>query len=707
MKEYTIEELNELYTNGEQEDKEVFSEMRSNIQLVAGEHYSKKSLDKYFNRVRPANLPDSQRLRLTKNHMQKIAHHYEEAIMSASPGVKIVPQIDSELQDQKDAELNESVWRYVKHKHKLRDKIRQFVKDFVEIGEVCCKVFWDPMAGDFVGYAQKIDEMGNPAFDGMGQPVADENSPIFGGDISFERVFGFNVFRAPGSKSMEDSSFIGIRKMSDLKELKKLYENDPEKLKALEESSKEEFVVFDSAKSTYTRTKNQVLVKEYYFKPCQEYPLGYFYITTESGILEQGELPFGIYPIVWRGFDLYPTRPRGYSIIKRVRPYQAELNRASSQQATHQVTLADDKVIYQAGTKLSPGALLPGVRGITYQGQAPTILEGRTGEQFTGYIQSTITEMYQVAELEELTLEETSASQVDPWANLFKSIKNKKKFSQYGESIESFLVEMCEKSLETLKQYLPDDALIQMVGRKEMVNIAEFRKTTPLSYQIKVEAMEDTLETQMGRQLTITHILQYVGKQLPEEAIGKLMRAMPFGNFEEGFDEFTIDYDNCRNDMLALERGEPVMFSESDNHKYYIQRFNSRVKKPDFRYLDPMIQQNYMQKIQLHEQALAKQIEIERAAQSEMIPTSGPMIGVDMYVENKEDPAKAPKRARLPSAAVEWLVKQMEAQGQTMDKLEKLDKNNLANIASMLLSSSAQGNAQGGIVNGPNQPGSF
>lgn len=702
MKKYTVEELNELYTSAEQEDKEVFSEMRSNIQLVAGEHYSKKSLDKYFNRVRPQGMSEPQRLRLTKNHVQKIAHHYEEAIMSAAPGVKIVPQIDSELQDQKDAELNESVWRFVKHKHKLRDKIRQFVKDYTEIGEVCCKVFWDPNEGEFLGYGQKMDEMGLPLTDQMGNPVPDEGTPIFSGDFVFERIFGFNVFRAPGAKSMEESSFIGIRKMSDLKELKKQYEDDPEKLKYLEEASKEEFVVFDSAKSGYTRTKNQILIKEYYFKPCLQYPMGYFYITTENGILEEGELPFGIFPIVWRGFDLYPTRPRGYSVIKRIRPYQAELNRASSQQATHQVTLADDKIIYQAGTKLSPGAILPGVRGITFQGQAPTILEGRTGEQFTGYIASTISEMYQVAELDEISQEEPSASQVDPWANLFKSIKNKKKFAKYGEGFESFLVELCEKTLALAKYYLPDDVFIQMVGRKEQVNLAEFRKTTPLSYQIKVEAMEDTLETQMGRQLTATHIMQYVGKQLPEESIGKLIKLMPFGNFEEGFDEFTIDFDNCRNDMLALERGEPVMFSDSDNHQYYIKRFNSRMKKPDFRYLDPMIQQNYAQKLQMHEEALAKQIETERAAQSEMIPTSGPMIGVDMYVENKEDPTKAPKRARLPSAAVEWLVKQMEAQGQTMDKLERLDKNNLANIASMLLSSSnAQGNAQGGNFNGP------
>jgi hypothetical protein len=705
MKPKKITELNQLYAEATTEDKELYSEMRSNILLVAGEHYAKRAPDKFFTNLRNTkDISDTQKLRITKNHVQKIAHHYEEAIMSQSPWVRVVPQLDSELQDQKDAELNQSVWEYTTYKQKLRDKVREWVKDYVEIGEVAVKIFWDPSKGEFLGYGQKVNEAGEPEVDEMGQPVPDDDQAIFSGEIEFERIFGFNLFRAPGAKSMHESNFVGIRKMVDLKELKEKYEDDPEKSKYIQEASKEEFVVFDSARGNYRKTKDQCLVKEFYFKPCHEHPQGYFYITTESGILEEGELPFGIFPIVWRGFDTYPTRPRGYSVIKRIRPYQAELNRASSQQATHQVTLADDKVIYQAGTKLSPGALLPGVRGITYQGAAPTILPGRTGEQFTGYIAATIDEMYSVAELEELNEDNANTSQVDPWATLYRNMRQKKKFSKYGDGFEQFLLDVCETTLKTLKSYLPDDAVIQMVGRKEQVNIPEFKSTTPLCYQIKVVPVDETLESQMGKQLTITHVLQYVGKQLPQESIGKLMKSLPFGNLDDSFDEFTVDADNVKNDMLAIERGEPPPFSESDNHEYYIKRLNARIKKADFKYLAPEIQEAYQQKLQMHEQADAAQKQQILAAKNEMIPTSGPMVGVDLYVENKDDPSKAPKRARLPSSAVEWLVKTMEAQGQTLEKLEKYDQNNLASIAQMLLSSQgAQASAQGGM-NGQSVP---
>lgn len=737
MKRKKVSELVQLYTDSIQEDREVYSEMRSNILLVAGEHYSKRSMDKFFTNLRNTkDMTDTQRLRLTKNHMQKISHHYEEAIMSQAPGVRVFPQIDSELQDRKAAELNQAVWEHQKYKWKFRERVREWCKSYVELGEVAVKIFWDPYKGDLLGYAAKEtaeveedpneemdlsesdseekneqdpksgdaygEDVGGPAAEAK-EPEADLDQPIFSGELVAESIHAFNIFRAPGAKSMDESSFIGLRKMTDMKDLKEKYENDPDKIRYIQESSKEEYVVFDSSRGNYRRTKDQCLLLEFYFKPCIEYPSGYFIIMTMNGILEEGELPFGIFPIVWRPFDDYPTRPRGYSIIKRVRPYQAELNRASSQQATHQVTLADDKIIYQAGTKLAPGALLPGVRGLTFQGMAPTVLPGRTGEQFTGYIQSTIDEMYSVAEFPELVEDAPKDVQTDPWAQLYRSIRQKKKFARYGERFEGFLTEVCHTTLELLKKYLPDDALIQMIGKKEQVNIPEFKATTPLDYQIKLEAMDDTLETQMGKQLSISHILQYVGNQLPQEAIGKLMRNLPFGNMEDSFDEFTIDFDNVTNDMLAMERGENPPFIEMGDHKYYIKMLTARTKKADFRFLAPQVQQLYQQRIQMHMQADAAEEQKILALKNQMIPTNGTMVGVDLWVEDKNNPQAAPKRARIPSAAVEWLVQTMEQQGNTLEKMEKMDQSNLSNIASMLLSSPGAQASAGGM-NGNGQP---
>ena len=42
MKVYKIDELNKLHTDSKALDKESIAEMRSNILLIAGEHFSKK-----------------------------------------------------------------------------------------------------------------------------------------------------------------------------------------------------------------------------------------------------------------------------------------------------------------------------------------------------------------------------------------------------------------------------------------------------------------------------------------------------------------------------------------------------------------------------------------------------------------------------------------------------------------------------------------
>jgi hypothetical protein len=690
-----IADLEKIYLDAENADKETFSEERSNILLIAGEHYTRKN--QAFNQTVRDNksLSDSQKLRITKNHVHKVYRTYVDRILGFSPGVAIVPQKNSELQDQKDAELNAAVWQDAKYRHRIKEKTAQLCEDFIALGACAVKVFWDPTAGQFKGYEPKmmlddlgqplLDEMGQPVpqLDEMGQPVLDKTKPIFSGDMVHERIFDFNLLYSAGAMDIKEAPCVIVRKMVNTKELEAKYKDNEEKLKFVKDSVDKSFIVFDATKQSYEMAKDQTLIKEYYFKPCYKYPMGYFYYATSQGILEEGELPFGIFPIVYAGFDTHPTARRAKSIIKVVRPFQAEINRASSAVATHQVTLGDDKVVYQAGTKLNPGALLPGVRGVTYQGSPPTIIPGRTGAQYLDYITSTITEMYDVAMMAEEN-EDKGAGQYDANTQLYRSLRQQKKYARYGEKFNQFLVDWCELYLKLAKEYLPDDQLIYAVGRQEIVNIPEFRKTSPLCYRVRVEEQDETLETKLGKQLTFTNILQYVGKQLKPEDVGKIIKAMPFGNVEEAFEDLTIDYENARNDILALDRGEAPVPNEYENHVYIINKLTHRTKQADFKFLSPEIQQNYQNYIALHQQMEAeKQMKLLQAKQG-LIPTSGALVACDMYQPNS-DPNKAPKRVRIPYDALNDLVQKLQVQGMGLDELEKMNEGRLAETAQYMM----------------------
>lgn len=680
MKKHKIEELNQHYRDAESCDDEIFSEMRSNLLLVSGNHYSKKTTS-FFSRIRNTQrLNENQKLRLTKNHLHKITRHYIQAITSKVPGVIPAPQNELDMQDKKSADLNVAVWQDFKHRYNLKEKFNEYIQNFVEIGEMCAFIFWDPNQGEVKGYEPLLDEAsGQPMMDPMtGQPLPDTSKPVMTGAFEFKNIPGFNLLRAQQAKSMKKSPYHIIREMIDKKELEAAYGNDPEKSKIIGDGDTSEFIVFDTNKKQYRSEESQVLVRYHFFRPCKQYPQGYYYIATERGILEESEIPFGIYPIIWEGFDTYSTNPRGFSIIKVARPYQAEINRASSQAATHQITVGDDKIIYQSGTKLAPGALLPGVRGLTFQGAPPQILAGRDGGQFLPYIESQISEMYSACMLEEVNMEKESG-QIDPYTLLFRSASSKAKFNRYIEKVESFMKEFCKVTLELAKHYLPDDAFIQVVGKSEAINIQEFRATVPLSYQIKIEEQTTDISDRLGQQLALNHLVQYAGQQMDSKQLALLAREMPYLKNTAIVKRLTIEYDNADNDMLQIERGEMPFVSPFADNSIYIDAITHRMKQADFNMLPPQIKQLYDQYLAIHEDEKARKVQADQAAKDGFIPTGGSLITVSMHVPDPQSQSGT-RQVRLPYEAVSWLLKRLEAQGTTLQDLEKMNDGVVADM---------------------------
>ncbi len=694
--ELRISDLNEIYREAEEVDKKQFVKMRSNILLAAGDHYTKNVNRNAQNitRVREnTKLTTQTKLRLTQNHIYRIVKTYANSILSKVPGVRPTPKNESEMQDRKDAELNDAVWQDAKDRHKINYKARSWVEQFVGVSEFALKVYWDPEKGDHVGYEALVDEMGQPvveeAVDEYGQVVVqpvlaqvpDKNRPVMTGDYCYEEIPCYNLMRDPEATTMEDSPYLIIRKFVKKKALREKYP-DENKSKFVDGNPDEKFIIFDSSRYEYRAVKDECVVKEMYYRPCRRYPNGYYYVFTQAGILEQGELPYGIFPIVWAGFDEYVSTPRARSIVEVARPYQAEINRAASQEATHQVTLGDDKVLYQSGSKLAQGALLPGVRGIAYNGVPPTILPGRNGSQFGEYVQRKISDMYRACLLDEVMTEKSM--QLEPHSLLYRSMSQKSIFVPYIMKWERFMQQVCELTLEVARHYLPDEKVIAAIGRNEQVNLPEFRNTKKLCYDIKLESVSDDAETLLGKQINFQHILQYVGNQLDPKDVGKILKNMPYVNNEDNFSDLTIDEDNVTNDMLAIERGEMPSLNPHDDNIFYIKKLTHRMKQPDFVYLQPQVQQIYQQFLQIHMQEEARKAEEIKRAQQGFIPTDGALIACDMYVENKEDPTKAPKRARVPQKAMAWLMEQMEIQGDTMDQLESLERSSLAQLAGQI-----------------------
>jgi len=703
-KDVTATKLDTLYREAEACDQSLFAEMRTNLLLVAGDHYTAKG-SRFYNRIRSEkSLTESQKLRLTKNHTKTIRDIYIGNILAQSPNVTILPNNKSELKDQKSAQLNLSVWKYISKKSQMRKKLRRWAGDFFDMGECICKVYWDIEAGEKMGFAPLVDVDGEHSIDpATGQLLWE---PRMSGGFVYERVLSVNALRDPEVEETENLPFWIIRKMLPKEKIEQFV--DPRTGKKFDfdtiKENEKTFMVFDLLTNQYKAEEQLAMVREHYYRPCKQYPKGYFYICLSGLILAEGELPYGVWPIAIAGCDEISTSPRHRSPIKQIRPYQVEINRVASQIATTQITMGDDKLVMWNGSSIAPSGEQPGIRAINAVGGSgtPTVIPGSTGDKLIPYMEGQIAELYRKMNATESSGMDKDGK-LDPFALLYSSIKDREKFSPYGEAFEEFLIDICTITLKLAKKYLPDDAVIPMIDAKEAVNIPEFKNTDPLDHQIQAESISTTADTMLGKQLMITNALQYVGGKLERDDIAKLMQASPFLEAEELFSELRLEQEIATNDLLALERGQIPELHTYIKPTYFINKATHRMSQSDFTTLNPQIQGNFKQYITQYEEMETQNLLAAQRLKSGFIPIDGYKVKCDFYHTNKEGKTK---RLTLPYSSISWLVNQLQSQGTPVEMIDQMPGGVAQDISKMMPQQGQQGPQQGPAMgqNGPMPP---
>lgn len=684
---FTIGQLNEMYHLADNADSQLFQEMRSNVLLTAGDQYFRKGLRDWTRYRSTINNNEDVRIKVTKNHLSVIVKRYVNSITTYTPGIHVQPKNQAEIHDQKKAELHQAIWSDARARHDVDNLFTELCNDFVEIGECHLYIYWDPNKGPLTGYEPMLDDMGHPMMDELGQPMPNRAKPVAAGDFCFDRIYGFNILRQPEAESFEQSEYMIVRKMASINNLKKVYAKDPDKLAFIQQSGNRTFRIFDGVTGAFRDAREtECMLRCFYWRPCVSLPRGWYSISTEMGILEEGELPFGVWPLVSQRLEQIATTPRGRSIIKQLRPYQAEINRAGSKIAEHQITLGDDKLVFQGNAKISSGGFLPGVRGVSVNGAQPIHLPGRTGEQYFQYVNDMIGELYRVADLEYNELSSESG-QTDPYTLLFKSASQRKRFRRYTDRFSYFQKKAVETYFKLAKKYMPEDQVILAIGKTEQVNIAEFKTSDEAGWHLQIEPSNDDVETRLGKQIIMSQILQYAGGQIPPEAIGQVIRAMPYANVEQAVDTLTLNYDSSQNLILALDRGEAPYLSQYDDPVYIMSRLTGRMRKSDFRFLPQEVQAAYAQVMQQYAQLEAQKRQQVDMANAGMIPDTGPMVKADVYTQDPSDPSKV-TRATIPQDALQWLIDRLAKQGVVVMPERQLPLGAQAEIS------------QGGMVNG-------
>jgi len=132
-----------------------------------------------------------------------------------------------------------------------------------------------------------------------------------------------------------------------------------------------------------------------------------------------------------------------------------------------------------------------------------------------------------------------------------------------------------------------------------------------------------------------------------------------------------------------MERGQKPITSPFEDSQYLAKRLVDRMKAADFAFLPPEVQDLYAQRMQEHQANIAAQEQKILSAKNEYIPVDGGLVRADMYVPRKDDPTKT-ERAAIPQRALEWLIQRLEEQGMSLDKMQDMNRGQLAQLATLL-----------------------
>ncbi len=636
------------------------AEARTNVNLFVGNHFQKKTT-KSLARVLDKSSTDSEtKIRVTKNHTNTICKYIINSILGLAPTGVITPKNPTEMQDQKAAELHAAIWDDYKTRNKFREHVRRWVNDYVVIGEVWVNQFWDNNKGKHLGMEQVTDPM-------TGEVTGEQ--PLYEGDVVLERIFGWDVRMDTGAKCHDEAEWIGYEKMVSQDKILRTFGNTEEIKKACSADIDETYKIFDSQTGEYKDQKGKVLLRQMYYRPCMEYPTGYFVFFTKELILAEGPLPTDkdgnpFFPIKHVGLDEIPTSPRSASIIRVIRPDQMEVNRCASNIAMIQQTMGMDKMIVPTGGEVQADTSKAGIRLLRVPGGKGTAeyIPGRSGDQFLATMQGAISEMYRKTGVPE-TFDQKSQD-VDILASLYKDERQKVQYSLYAEKIGDFIREIIMDTLRLKKAYMRDDVFVSAVGKSEQINIAEFRSSADIGFQIKIDAGTDDLQSRYGKHIALTNVLQYIGKDLDKNTTGMLMKQLPFLNSDEIFAEYTLQYETARNVMLALDRGEVPEIVTSGDPDYFYKQLEMRKYKADFRFLPFQVQNNYQEQIEQYKQLYNTNLAEVQRAKDGFIPYDGPSVPVEGMYETVTGSSGQSKtqRVQIPQSSIKWLIEQLQAQ---------------------------------------------
>lgn len=603
---------------------------RTNRLIYIGQHYISQDIFEQ--------LPYNQRVKYSKNnakivvnYIQYMTDQHVSDMSSYEPNITCSPMQDEEI-DRVAARGNKDVIDYYFYEKKVKLRFQKFHRAYKVEGETFWFITWDEELGDYNPAYKKLREIRlqkeEDKTSNWALPVIDPETgaavtgddgeqlyidrPLRVGDVRMRQMLAEKVvYPYPRSSDFDDVPFCWTLDWIPVDEAKARWPQVAEELKG------------DTMYSRYfpetgRSLHEEVCIRTLYHKPDARLENGYYSISTETALCEEGRYPYDhpYLPCI-RGTDIEaPGEIHGISFIQNLASLQHALNNSTSMVLQNQSLFAWPKYAAPRGAKVRFREL-DDDRGIyEYSGPKPPelITQNSTpqdtwkwGEMLRDHMR-TLSGIYATSEgrAPDGITANVALRMIDEQERKFR----KPMIDKHSESVQR----MAEIILSVLGTYRdPSDGMLIKVVGKNNERFLRYFDVMNLTRPTEVKLMRSSglPDSPAAKTQTVLDLSQQFSSLFsPDEVLEMLDIQRPEKLVESG----TVARQAAESEVEDLLQGQPVTppteyYDILPRYRVYVKAMQGRA----FEVVEENIKQRYISHVMTAEYLIARKMKLNPA----------------------------------------------------------------------------------------------
>ncbi len=522
------------------------------------------------------------------NHIAPIYDIRYAKLSRIKPDINVIPATSDE-RDKQSAKASKKIYKSLKNKLEIENKITQAIK----WSEVCGTVFYKVSWNNNLGQTVAVDKDGNK---------------VKSGEVELSVVSPFEIY--PDSQtceSLRDCQSLLHAKAYTTEQIKSMYgvEVKGEKINTFSLDNVSVGVGGLGFNGTATKlietTKdNSAIVIEKYVRPNSEYPNGRLIIVAGDKLVYDGELPYLCgedktrdFPFIRQTSIEEPGCFWGTSVIERLIPVQRAFNAVKNRKHEFINRLSLGVLSVEDGSvdldNLEEEGLCPGKVLVYRQGatepkylQSESIPAGLSDEE-----NNLLDEFNKISGVNDLLSTSTISSNISGNALELLISQDETRLNASIESIKSACKEIAKKILRLYKQYAIFPRIAKIVGENGQIEMFYFSSSDISSDDIELENQTDGSQTLTQRREMIFSLLekgifQDENGTLTNRMKCKILEMLGLGIWENAQDLNELHLKRADGENIKMLKGDEVDVSEIDDDKLHLNEHIAFMLGEDF-----------------------------------------------------------------------------------------------------------------------------